>query len=108
MCDHIVADFKETKNPDTLSVLVNWGGTSIRQWTMSVKVDYDWLQKNNDSGIIRLAYSDCECHDVQFDGFGEHYKEVYSNGCGYFELHDGVIEWSGASDGDCKGCVFKK
>ena len=96
-----------------VNITVTWSGsaTESTEWTMSA------VKEGN-----QLVYSDCakrttfssedmdEEGEGDEDGMGGGAEETveYEGGSGSFEISDGKLLWTGASDEDCTGCVFVK
>ena len=96
-----------------VNITVTWSGsaTESTEWTMSA------VKEGN-----QLVYSDCtkrttfasedmdEEEEGDEDGMGGGAEETveYEGGSGSFEISDGKLLWTGASDEDCTGCVFVK
>jgi len=96
-----------------VNITVTWSSsaTESTEWTMSA------VKEDN-----QLVYSDCtkrttvvsedmdEEGEGDEDGMGGGAEETveYEGGSGSFEISDGKLLWTGASDEDCTGCVFVK
>lgn len=96
-----------------VNITVTWSSsaTESTEWTMSA------VKEGN-----QLVYSDCtkrttfasedldEEEEGDEDGMGGGAEETveYEGGSGSFEISDGKLLWTGASDEDCTGCVFVK
>ena len=96
-----------------VNITVSWSSSASEstEWTMSA------VKEGN-----QLVYSDCtkrttfasedldEEEEGDEDGMGGGAEETveYEGGSGSFEIADGKLLWTGASDEDCTGCVFVK
>lgn len=91
---------KDEKADDTLVITVSWGSsaTETTKWTMHAVLSSDGT---------KLSYTDGVCKDCVFDGSGNVNETTVDDKMeGYFEVKDGKLYWTGASDDNCKDCVF--
>ncbi len=111
------ANFTANKDSSSATVVVKFSESNASQnytrWTMTVRVDREWLKHNSSSNVLRLSYSDCVCEDVEVNASGkEKAKKTSSNGTGHFDIDDDVIRWSDdkfKEEGEIlKDCEFKK
>ena len=66
------------------------------------------VKNSADTEFDKLTYTDCEKTNITTDESGNSTsEEVYEDGTGYFTLKDGKLLWDGASEEDCKLCVFE-
>lgn len=113
---HTSAEFTANQRDDSATVVVRFSesntSSSYTKWTMTVKVDKEWLKNNSSSNILRLSYSDCICEDVEISKSGkEKANKVSSNEKGYFDIDGDVIKWNNGAteEGDIlNGCEFRK
>lgn len=114
---HTSANFTANQGSDSATVVVRFSesntSSNYTRWTMTVKVDKEWLKNNSSSNILRLSYSDCVCEDVEVSKSSkEKVKKISSNGTGHFDIEGDIIRWSDDSfkeEGEVlKDCEFKK
>ena len=95
----------------SVNITVSWGTSAVEsvEWTMNA------VKEGN-----KLVYSDCEKRTLFYsedvdeegtgdeDGVGGEPEETveYENGSGSFEISDGKLLWTGATDEQCQSCVF--
>ena len=110
--DPLVGDYEDTVSQrasacverfgDVYNVSVNWSdsGFEFYCWTM-----YDAVLEDG-----RLDYQGEEIGHYVYDEEGnEVSSEVNAtNNAGWFEIKDGLLYWTGASDENCRTCVFEK
>ena len=77
-------------------------------WSYSAFGHEEW-EMNATYQDGKLYYSDC-CHMDVDDTNPESpkYEVLELDAKGYFEVKEGKLYWTGASDEDCKNCIFSK
>ena len=92
-----------TANDDgTLHLLVNWGSSASEtdQWEMNAEYTPDGALYYTDGVHSRIIFPDDANEEVTI---------IEENQIGSFTVFDdGQIAWMGATDEDCKECVFEK
>lgn len=77
-------------------------------WANSAFETYVWTMECEKTADGKLTYDDCEKVIVTTDEYeSTTEKEVYEDGTGYFTIQDGKLLWNGASEAECKDCVFE-
>ena len=87
---------------DVYNVSVNWSSSASE---FTCRTMYDAVKDGD-----RLTYRGEEIGHYLYDEEGnETFSEVTaSNHLGYFEIKDGLLYWTGASEENCRSCVFEK
>ena len=87
-------------NCGTYEISVQWssGASSTTVWTMSAK---------EKDGKLEYAGEAIDTYTYDENG-GATIFTTASNNIGYFEIIDGCLAWSGASQEECKSCIFEK
>lgn len=110
--DFLAGDYQDTisekatavvvSNGDSVSIEIDWANSAdeLTVWTMTAA--------ENEDG--QLAYSDCTKAVYTFteDGVDTIEDIIYTDGEGYFFEVNGVLNWVGAADEECKDCSFAK
>lgn len=80
------------------NITIEWASSAFDsvKWTMTATVDG-----------TKLNYDDCSCFYIESGEEGESTTETYVENTGYFEVEDGVLAWTGASDEYCRDCRFE-
>lgn len=112
MDDPLVGDYQDTVSQratayverfgDTYNISVNWSDldNQFNCWTMYNAV------KDDD----KLTYQGEEIGQYTYDSEGNETSSnvTMSNNLGYFEIKEGMLHWTGASQEECRKCVFEK
>lgn len=90
---------QENDDHNSVHITVDWSDSdsSYTRWEMNAQYD----GKN-------LVYKDCMKSSFSTDENGDVTEVIhYTGGEGYFEWDDGSMKWIGASEADCRDCVFE-
>ena len=96
-----------------VNITVTWSSsaTESTEWTMSAVKEGNHLVYSDCTKRTTFASEDLDDEgEGDEDGMGGGAEETveYEGGSGSFEISDGKLLWTGASDEDCTGCVFAK
>ena len=112
MDDPLVGDYQDRVG-QRASACVERFDTSYNisvNWADSVDVMHSWTMYDAVLEGDRLTYAGEEIGCYTYDAEGEviSSEESTSEVPGYFEIHDGVLCWTGASQEECRACEFEK
>lgn len=96
----------------TMQVKENTQGEGVTihvQWSTSSSENLQWDMTGTPDGN-RMVYADCvktyHVYDSDNNETKNEKKELEPKG--YFEISDGVWNWTGSPEQDCQGCSFAK
>lgn len=110
--DPLVGDYQDTasqralacveRHGDVYNVSVNWADSVEELWCWTM---YDAVMEED-----RLVYRGEEIGRYTYDADGNETSAdvTASNNLGWFEIRDGLLYWTGASQEECRSCVFEK
>ena len=112
MDDPLVGDYEDTvsqrataiveRHGDVYNIIVDWADSEseLNRWVM-----YDAVPEEN-----MLTYQGEEIGHYAYDAEGNETscEVTATNNIGWFEIHDGMLCWTGAAQEECRSCVFEK